>query len=115
MAIGLQLLQLLMACDEDEAGASPYKRGGSIITAKVGDSIKMVGVKNRWSDAGAGGCGGWRDAQIKFYFKSDPTQHVCEVQVSHMLLANVRKGMGLHHIYASARNALELLEAVGAL
>jgi hypothetical protein len=31
-----------------------------------------------------------------------------------MLLANVRKGMGLHHIYASARNALELLEAVAA-
>jgi hypothetical protein len=46
MAIGLQLLQLLMACDEGEAGASPYTRGGSIITANVGDSIKMVGVKN---------------------------------------------------------------------
>jgi GTPase SAR1 family protein len=115
MGIGLQLIQVLMACDEDEASTSPYTKGGSIITAKIGDSIVMVGVKNRWSDEGAGGCGGWRDAQIKFFFKSDPTKHICEVQVSHKLLDNVRKGMGLHHIYGSARNAKELLEVLGAL
>ena len=114
MAIGLQLVELLMACDLDEVGTSRYKRGGSIIMTTIADSIAIVGVKNRWSDAGASGCGGWRDAQIKFFFKSDPNKHVCELQVSHTLLANVRKGMGLHHVYASARNALELLEAVGA-
>jgi hypothetical protein len=113
MAAGRQLILLLMAADREvdrpEAEHSPSKDtvGEEIILALGGDSIVIVGVKNRWKHA----VNGWRDAQIKFYFRSDPNKHVCELQLSHQLLANVRKGMGMHKVYAKSRNAVELLEA----
>jgi hypothetical protein len=116
MAVGRQLILLLMAADREgdrpEAEHSPHKDTGGkeIILALGGDSIVIVGVKNRWKHA----VNGWRDAQIKFYFRSDPNKHVCELQLSHQLLANVRKGMGMHKVYAKSRNAVELLEALRA-
>jgi hypothetical protein len=112
MGGGLQLVQLLMAVDRGdppEATHSPYdESGGPKIMDALGDSIVIVGVKNRWKED----ADGWRDAQIKFYFASDTTKHICELQLVHPLLMNVRSSMGLHAKYAKSRNACELLEAI---
>jgi hypothetical protein len=111
---GLMLVKLLMAIDRGdppEAAHSPYaETGGQRIMKALGDdSIVIVGVKNRWKEDAAG----WRDAQIKFYFASDANKHVCELQLVHPLLMNVRSAMGLHEVYAKSRNACELLDAIG--
>merc|ERR1711939_1162909 len=60
-----------------------------------------------------GTSGGWADFMVSFRFRSDPNQHVCELQLCHKDMMTVRKQMGAHHEYAEFRSALELLEVTG--
>ena len=49
---------------------------------------------------------------INFYFESDEGQHICQVQLVHSQLYNVRKHVkhvGAHKMYSAFRAALELL------
>jgi hypothetical protein len=36
--------------------------------------------------------GGWRDFMYNFFLLDDPSQHICELQVSHHQLLTARKG-----------------------
>jgi len=56
---------------------------------------------------GAGG--GWRDVFINFYFNDDMFQYVCEIQLMHTHLLDVREDMGAHHDYGSFRAAVDIL------
>merc|ERR1711959_581620 len=78
--------------------------------AGIKEKIDVLRVKNRFAEPTSGG---WADFMISFRFRSDPNQHVCELQLCHKDMMNVRKQMGAHHEYAEFRSALELLE-VGA-
>jgi len=53
--------------------------------------------------------GGWADIMVNFYFETDNQQHICEVQLVHTQLYNVRTKMGAHRSYAVFRATLELL------
>ena len=53
--------------------------------------------------------GGWRDVLVNFYVASDPLKHIGELQVSHSQMANARKGLPGHVIYARVRNSIELV------
>ena len=104
---GLQLLELLVACDPSEADDST-KRGWNAQTAGIQEQICIVGVKDRWVKATSGG---WSDALLTFYFLDDPSKHIWEVQLVHADMMRVRKQMGAHKGYSAFRCALELLEA----
>ena len=106
---GLQLLELLVACDPSEA-EDAKTRGWNAKTAGITEEICIVGVKDRWVAATSGG---WSDALLTFYFLDDPSKHVCEVQLVHTDMMRVRKQMGAHKGYSAFRCALELLEATG--
>jgi hypothetical protein len=109
---GQQLIQELMACDDLEASFSPYKGHVQHIRDQIGGKgLAIVGVKNRFAEAGV--AGEWRDVMVKFYFDSDPDKHVCEIQIMHTRLAKVREQNKMHDVYDDARNALELLAAAG--
>merc|ERR1711934_879180 len=76
----------------------------------IKEKIDVLRVKNRFAEPTSGG---WADFMISFRFRSDPNQHVCELQLCHKDMMNVRKKMGAHHEYAEFRSALELLEVTG--
>merc|ERR1711934_307733 len=76
----------------------------------IKEKIDVLRVKNRFAEPTSGG---WADFMISFRFRSDPNQHVCELQLCHKDMMNVRKKMGAHHEYAEFRSALELLEGTG--
>merc|ERR1712032_1318684 len=78
--------------------------------AGIKEKIDVLRVKNRFAEPTSGG---WADFMISFRFRSDPNQHVCELQLCHKDMMNVRKKMGAHHEYAEFRSALELLEVTG--
>merc|ERR1711937_392915 len=78
--------------------------------AGIKEKIDVLRVKNRFAEPTSGG---WADFMICFRFCSDPNQHVCELQLCHKGMMNVRKNMGAHHEYAQFRSALELLEVTG--
>jgi len=50
---------------------------------------------------------------INFHFTSDEREHICELQLVHRQLYNVRKNMGAHATYGVFRAALELLKMLG--
>lgn len=107
-----QLVDVLMACDDHQQAYSSLKGSVQDIRDAIGGrALAIVGVKNRFSTGSVSG--EWRDVQIKFYFESDSNKHVCEIQLMHRLLANVREQGGRHEIYDAARNALELLDYTG--
>ena len=109
VGIGSQLLELLLACDPDEATGAKA-RGWSAASAGITEQISIVGVKNRWRKPTTGG---WSDTLLTFTFVDDPAQHICEVQLVHHAMMRVRKQMGAHKGYGIFRCALELLEATG--
>merc|ERR1711934_1098313 len=76
----------------------------------IKEKIDVLRVKNRFAEPTSGG---WADFMISFRFRSDPNQHVCELQLCHKDMMTVRKQMGAHHEYAEFRSALELLEVTG--
>merc|ERR1719506_1514736 len=78
--------------------------------AGIHEKIDVLRVKNRFAEPTSGG---WADFMISFRFRSDPNQHVCELQLCHKDIMTVRKQMGAHHEYAEFRSALELLEVTG--
>lgn len=109
VAEGLQLLELMVACDQSEA-ADSTQRGWNAKAAGITEEICIVDVKNRWETATSGG---WSDVLITFHFADDPAKHVCEVQLVHSDMMMVRKQMEAHAGYTTFRCALELLEATG--
>merc|ERR1712037_172679 len=78
--------------------------------AGITQKIDVLRVKNRFAEPTSGG---WADFMVSFRFRSDPNQHVCELQLCHKDMMTVRKQMGAHHEYAEFRSALELLEVTG--
>jgi hypothetical protein len=96
----LRLLMSLDASEPDEAGYAAVLLSGTSI-----GKIVIVSVKNRWKTPSSTG---WHDGRILFYFEDDPNQHICELQLVHNLLNNVRKGMGAHKTYSQYRSAEEL-------
>ena len=105
---GWQLLKVLIGFDRDESAFTPFKSG----CQDKGLEIVIVGVKNRWVKPAVGG---WCDALLTFYFANDPDKHICEIQLVHSLMVNVRKQMDAHKMYTEVRNAEELLEAAGVM
>jgi hypothetical protein len=85
--------------------ADVYQR---LLDAQAHDILRILRVKNRLKHANDSG---WADCLANFVFLSDPTGHVCEVQLVHEKLMLVRKNMGAHESYSFFRSALELLEA----
>lgn len=107
-----QLVMVLMACDDREQKHSTLKDAVQGVRDAIGGrALAIVGVKNRFSTGSVSG--EWRDVQIKFYFESDVNKHICEIQIMHVRLADVRENGGRHDIYDHARNAMELLEFTG--
>merc|ERR1711959_114318 len=78
--------------------------------AGIKEKIDVLRVKNRFAEPTSGG---WADFMVSFRFRSDPNQHVCELQLCHKDMMTVRKKMGAHREYAEFRSALELLEVTG--
>ena len=108
---GNMLIETLMACDPYIAKESKMNGLVEKWTTAVGE-ISIVGVKNRF-DAAATSSGGWRDVQIKFYFrgKVHGKKHICEIQIKHLELARIRDAL-VGEEYADRRNALELFQAL---
>jgi hypothetical protein len=104
VAKGLMLLELLIACDVNEAVLSK-SRGWDAVGAGLTASIVILGVKNRWKKPTSGG---WSDAMIIFTFVGDPTSHICEVQLVHTDMMRVRTKMNAHKGYGAFRCALAL-------
>jgi hypothetical protein len=99
VAKGLMLLELLVACDPDEAAES-VMRIGNAVDMGVAEKISIVGIKDRWQTPTVGG---WSDVLITFTFVGDPTDHICEVQLVHADMMRVRKQMGAHKGYSKFR------------
>ena len=57
--------------------------------------------------------GGWRDCMINFYFKTDPNQHICELQLAHSQMYTARKQFPGHAVYNKVRNAMEMSKLFG--
>jgi len=57
--------------------------------------------------------GGWRDALINGYFRSDRNMHLVEIQIHHKALLTVRKDLGGHFMYSKFRAIAEALETSG--
>ena len=51
---------------------------------------------------------------INFFLVDDPGQHICEVQIVHTKMMVARQGLPGHAIYNRTRNAMEILERMGA-
>ena len=45
---------------------------------------------------------------INFYFKTDPNQHICELQLAHSQMYTARKQFPGHAVYNKVRNAMEM-------
>jgi hypothetical protein len=73
-------------------------------------ALRVVRIKDRFAQPSAGG---WRDLMVNFVIVSDPTRHVCEVQVVHEMMLTARKGLPGHAIYGIVRSAMELIESCG--
>ena len=84
---GLQLLNLVVACDPSEANESK-KRGWNAAMAGVAEQIEILRIHNRWIKPTSAG---WSDAQIMFRFRDDPTKHICEIQLVHVDMMLVRQ------------------------
>ena len=52
---------------------------------------------------------------VNFAFNSDPSSHVCEVQLVHRELMVARAGLGGHAVYGKGRAATELLQLATAV
>lgn len=130
-----QLVMVLMACDDREQENLTQKKGAALfddddfnielanarkskkdvrelqkvqdVRKAIGGSLNFVGVNNRLSTGSESG--ERRDVQLKFYFSSDKEKHICEIQIMHASLADVRAA----DVYDHARNAIELLEYTG--
>jgi len=102
----VQALQLLMACDREEAAASELT---SELLGLGGEDIVIVRVKDRFAKPNASG---YADALVNAYFADDPNQHVFEIQLMHDSLYTVRKEQGAHSLYNRARTAIEILETL---
>jgi hypothetical protein len=92
---------LRLLCDLDTKLQTTGETGG------ITESICITRSKGRFGQPTSGG---WGDIMINFYFASDERKHICELQLVHMQLYNVRKNMGAHATYAIFRAALELLK-----
>merc|ERR1711934_928325 len=107
----LTVLCLIVSAAEDTDMSNIGKREGwDAEQAGIKEKIDVLRVKNRFAEPTSGG---WADFMISFRFRSDPNQHVCELQLCHKDMGTVRKQMGAHHEYAEFRSALELLEVTG--
>merc|ERR1711934_961053 len=107
----LTVLCLIVSAAEDTDMSNIGKREGwDAEQAGIKEKIDVLRVKNRFAEPTSGG---WADFMISFRFRSDPNQHVCELQLCHKDMMTVRKQMGAHHEYAEFRSALELLEVTG--
>lgn len=73
------------------------------------ETVDLIRIKVRFADHEAT-AGGWRDILLNFVFKDDWAKHVCELQLVHANLLEVRQNMGAHHDYGIFRSALEILE-----
>ena len=85
------------------------------ITGETGGIEEEICITRSKGRFGQPTSGGWADIMINFYFKDDEEEwaHICEIQLVHAQLYNVRKNMGAHKNYNEFRAALELLEKVG--
>jgi hypothetical protein len=92
---------LRLLCDLDPKLQTTGETGG------ITESICITRSKSRFGQPTSGGWGG---IMINFYFASDERKHICELQLVHMQLCNVRKNMGAHATHAVFRAALELLK-----
>ena len=79
-------------------------------TGGVVEKICIVRAKSRFARPTSGG---WGDIMVNFYFADDPNAHICELQLVHGQLYNVRKKMGAHETYKDFRAAAELCETLG--
>ena len=50
---------------------------------------------------------------INFYFKTDPNQHICELQLAHSQMYTARKQFPGHAVYNKVRNAIEMSKLFG--
>ena len=50
---------------------------------------------------------------INFYFKTDPNQHICELQLAHSQMYTARKQFPGHAVYNKVRNAMEMSKLFG--
>eukprot|EP00633_Aureoumbra_lagunensis_P005759 CAMPEP_0197319566 /NCGR_PEP_ID=MMETSP0891-20130614/55489_1 /TAXON_ID=44058 ORGANISM="Aureoumbra lagunensis, Strain CCMP1510" /NCGR_SAMPLE_ID=MMETSP0891 /ASSEMBLY_ACC=CAM_ASM_000534 /LENGTH=295 /DNA_ID=CAMNT_0042810573 /DNA_START=209 /DNA_END=1097 /DNA_ORIENTATION=+ len=117
--------QLLAECD--------HGRGNNV---GMNESIDIIRIKNRFNNPTSGG---WADALVNFRFNTSyssnststkallssssatpstisattEVQHICEIQIVHKMLNQVRKTWGAHASYSNFRTAVQLLEAVG--
>ncbi len=81
------------------------------VVGGITEAICLVRCKGRF---GRPTSGGWADIMMNFHFEDDAEwAHVCEIQLVHAELYNVRKNMGAHGSYNEFRAALELCEKVG--
>jgi hypothetical protein len=81
------------------------------VAGGITETVCLVRCKGRF---GRPTSGGWADIMMNFYFEDDAEwTHVCEIQLVHAELYNVRKNMGAHGSYNEFRAALELCEKVG--
>jgi hypothetical protein len=92
---------LRLLCDLDSKLKTTGETGG------IAESICITRSKGRFRQPTSGG---WGDIMINFYFISDEREHICELQLVHRQLYNVRKNMGAHATYGVFRAALELLK-----
>merc|ERR1719409_1531158 len=107
----LTVLCLIASAAEDTDMSNIGKREGwDAEQAGIKEKLDVLRVKNRFAEPTSGG---WADFMVSFRFRSDPNQHVCELQLCHKDMMTVRKQMGAHHEYAEFRSALELLEVTG--
>jgi hypothetical protein len=95
---------LRLLCDLDSKLETTGETGG------IAESICITRSKGRFRQPTSGG---WGDIMINFYFTTDEHEHICELQLVHRQLYNVRKNMGAHATYGVFRAALELLKMLG--
>ena len=74
--------------------------------------IQITRVKDRYNKPSMGG---WRDVMINFVLMADEKAHVCELQLAHETIFQIRNSLGQEHhaTYARLKNAYELCKKAG--
>lgn len=92
---------------------SDYKSMGDVIEMLcTNEEIYIVRIKDRISSDAKSTSTGWSDVLVNFYFRDDGRKHICEVQLFHELMMEVRsnKVLGGHKGYELYRSIFELFE-----
>eukprot|EP00039_Didymoeca_costata_P001213 m.50639 g.50639 ORF g.50639 m.50639 type:complete len:1001 (+) comp10683_c0_seq1:176-3178(+) len=103
-----QALFSVLACDKFEK--TRLDATGNVREPPSQSRIVIVQVKDRLTNPTPSG---WADTMFKFYFEDDPHKHICELQLVHSEMMEVKPKEDIHCSYDAARTAAELLEYIG--